>query len=142
VSLVALIWECMDLSRPPLVVGFELRSLADIEARPPHVRFTPESGHRETLLVCPLCAKRGHRPRRPKKGCLAPLRLEDRFNYDIPPLPAVGPSRLGTAVNSVVSPTRFAFGFFQFPIVAQSAKNCRERDDDYSDNAQAKSDTE
>jgi hypothetical protein len=31
--------------------------------------------------------------------------------------------------------------FFQFPIVARSSKNCGERDDDQSDNAQGKSDT-
>ena len=27
-----------------------------------NVRFTPESGHCETLLGCPLCAKSGSRP--------------------------------------------------------------------------------
>src|SRR5262249_11596963 len=31
-------------------------SIADIAACPHHVRFTPESGHREILLGCPLCA--------------------------------------------------------------------------------------
>jgi hypothetical protein len=32
----------------------------DIEKRPSEVRFTPESGHRETLLGCLLCAKSRH----------------------------------------------------------------------------------
>ena len=32
-------------------------SKADISACPIDVRFTPKSGHRETLLECPLCAK-------------------------------------------------------------------------------------
>ena len=32
-------------------------SLADIEARPINVRFTPESGHRNSVVECPLCAK-------------------------------------------------------------------------------------
>src|SRR5262249_41171150 len=35
-------------------------SLADIEAPPPDVRFTPKSRRRETLLGCPLCAKSRH----------------------------------------------------------------------------------
>ena len=37
---------------------------------------------------------------------------------------------------------RNACRFFQFPIVSQSSKDCGECDDDYSDNAQAKSDSE
>jgi len=32
-------------------------SKADIEARPINVRFTPESGHRNSVVECPLCAK-------------------------------------------------------------------------------------
>jgi len=35
-------------------------SKADIEAPSPDVRFTPKSGHRETTLGCPLCARSGH----------------------------------------------------------------------------------
>src|SRR5437762_991033 len=41
--------------------------------------------------------------------------------------------------KSVVARTWTSFGFFQFPVVAHSAKNCDERGNDYSDNAQAKS---
>ena len=32
-------------------------SLADIGVGPRHVRFTPESGHRNSVVECPLCAK-------------------------------------------------------------------------------------
>jgi len=32
-------------------------SEADIVARPDHVRFTPESGHWNSVAKCPLCAK-------------------------------------------------------------------------------------
>ena len=35
-------------------------SEADIEARPPDVRFTSESRHRGARLSCPLWAKSGH----------------------------------------------------------------------------------
>ena len=35
-------------------------SLADIEAGPGHVRFTPKSGHQLNALECPLCAKSRH----------------------------------------------------------------------------------
>src|ERR1051325_5493232 len=35
-------------------------SKADIEARLPDVRFTPESGHRSVRVACPLNAKSGH----------------------------------------------------------------------------------
>jgi len=44
--------------------------------------------------------------------------------------------------ESVVARARLSFDFLQFPIVAQSSKNCGERDDDQSDNAEAKSDRE
>ena len=37
-------------------------SEADIEAASPHVRFTPESGHWNSVVKCPLCAKSGHSP--------------------------------------------------------------------------------
>ena len=40
-------------------VRFE--SLADIGVRPRDVRFTPKSGHRNSVVECPLCAKSGHR---------------------------------------------------------------------------------
>src|SRR5262249_42109456 len=35
-------------------------SKADIGAPPSNVRFTPESGHRNSVLECLLCAKSGH----------------------------------------------------------------------------------
>src|SRR5262249_31824985 len=34
-------------------------SKADIGACPRHVRFTPKSGHRNSVVECPLCAKSG-----------------------------------------------------------------------------------
>src|SRR5215469_9114894 len=37
-------------------------SKADIAAFPTHVRFTPKSGHRNSVGECPLCAKSGHSP--------------------------------------------------------------------------------
>jgi hypothetical protein len=37
-------------------VGMSLMGLADIKARPPDVRFTPESRHQFSALECPLCA--------------------------------------------------------------------------------------
>jgi hypothetical protein len=36
-------------------------SLADIEARPTDVRYSPKSGHWNSVLECPLCAKSRHR---------------------------------------------------------------------------------
>src|SRR5262245_37627603 len=36
-----------------------MSALADIDRRLIHVRFTLESGHRETPLGCPLCARSG-----------------------------------------------------------------------------------
>jgi ATP-dependent DNA ligase len=42
----------------------------------------------------------------------------------------------------LVPRTRLWFRLFQFPLVSQTSKNCGECDDDYSDNAQAKSDRE
>jgi hypothetical protein len=33
---------------------------ADIGSRPINVRFTPESGHRNSVVECPLCAKSRH----------------------------------------------------------------------------------
>jgi hypothetical protein len=38
------------------VANTRLQSMTDIQERPPDVRFNPESGHRETLLGCPLSA--------------------------------------------------------------------------------------
>src|SRR6516165_8872517 len=35
-------------------------SKADIAAPPTNVRFTPESGHRNSVVECPLCAKSRH----------------------------------------------------------------------------------
>ena len=35
-------------------------SKADIGARPRDVRFTPKSGHWNSVSKCPLCAKSGH----------------------------------------------------------------------------------
>ena len=35
-------------------------SLADIEASPRHVRFTPNSGHWNSVVECPLYPKSGH----------------------------------------------------------------------------------
>jgi hypothetical protein len=43
--------------------------------------------------------------------------------------------------RSVVAGARSS-GFFQFPVVAHASKNCGKRDDDQSDHAQAKSDSE
>src|SRR5215468_5043559 len=54
-------------------------SEADIEARPPDVRFTSESRHRGARLSCPLWAKSGHMPSLGERGnggfrdLLAPL---------------------------------------------------------------------
>ena len=45
-------------------------------------------------------------------------------------------------IDSVVSRARFSFEFFQFPDVTHASKNCGERDDDQSDNAQTKNDSE
>src|SRR5262249_7931086 len=38
-------------------------SLADIEALPLNVRFTPKSRHWNSVCECPLCAKSGHQAR-------------------------------------------------------------------------------
>jgi hypothetical protein len=38
-------------------------SKADIVRCQADVRFTPKSGHWNSLVECPLCAKSGHRPR-------------------------------------------------------------------------------
>jgi len=35
-------------------------SKADIGGPPIDVRFTPKSGHRNSVTECPLCAKSGH----------------------------------------------------------------------------------
>ena len=35
-------------------------SLADIEALSLDVRFTPENGHWNSVVKCPLCANNGH----------------------------------------------------------------------------------
>jgi len=35
-------------------------SKADIDPLTLHVRFTPKSGHRNSVVECPLCAKSGH----------------------------------------------------------------------------------
>jgi hypothetical protein len=51
--------ELVCITESP-VIDFRNGSLADIEGRPTNVRFTPKSGHRKTLLGCPLCAKSGH----------------------------------------------------------------------------------
>src|SRR5215469_8825201 len=40
------------------------KSLADTAISPGHVRFTPESGHRYSVVECPLCAKSGHSAQR------------------------------------------------------------------------------
>ena len=43
-------------SWPGRIPDVRIGSLADIASLPPHVRFTPESGHRWMRLGCPLCA--------------------------------------------------------------------------------------
>ena len=52
-SLASEIKCCVDRLRPP--------SKADIDECLGHVRFTPKSGHRNSVVECPLCAKSGHR---------------------------------------------------------------------------------
>jgi hypothetical protein len=49
-------------------IGLPIRfgSKADIGDFPHNVRFTPESGHRNSLVECLLCAKGGHQRRKPK----------------------------------------------------------------------------
>ena len=42
---------------------FRFGSIAEIRRRPINVRFTPKSGHRNSVVECPLCAKSGHLPR-------------------------------------------------------------------------------
>jgi hypothetical protein len=41
-------------------------SKADIGASPTNVRFTPKSGHRNSVVECPLCAKSRHSALRQK----------------------------------------------------------------------------
>src|SRR6516165_12737701 len=49
--------------RPKSRVLFQQhRSKADIAASPTNVRFAPKSGHRNSVVKCPLCAKNGHAP--------------------------------------------------------------------------------
>ena len=42
-----------------LIVSVAFGSKADIPSGPRHVRFTPKSGHRNSVVECPLCAKSG-----------------------------------------------------------------------------------
>jgi len=42
------------------LVNVRFGSKADIEVRLPDVRFTPESGHWNSVVECPLCARSGH----------------------------------------------------------------------------------
>src|SRR5262252_7950108 len=42
------------------LVDVRFGSKADIGVRPRNVRFTPESGHWNPVVECPLCAKSGH----------------------------------------------------------------------------------
>jgi len=49
---------------------------ADIAARPRNVRFTPESGHRDSAAKCPLCAKKADQVRCSKKICLLAAALD------------------------------------------------------------------
>jgi hypothetical protein len=41
------------------VADVRFGSKADIALRSRHVRFTPKSGHWQTTVGCPLCAKSG-----------------------------------------------------------------------------------
>ena len=43
-----------------LVRDVRFGSKADIGARPINVRFTPESGHWDSAVECPFCAKSRH----------------------------------------------------------------------------------
>jgi hypothetical protein len=43
-----------------MAVNVRFGSKADMTPRNLDVRFTPKSGHRLSVLACPLCAKRGH----------------------------------------------------------------------------------
>lgn len=45
---------------PKTDVHVRFGSSADTEARLPHLRFTPESGHPLASRACPLCARSGH----------------------------------------------------------------------------------
>src|SRR5262249_48641614 len=47
-------------SRQILAANVRFGSKADIEACLRDVRFTPKSGHRNSVAECPLCAKSGH----------------------------------------------------------------------------------
>jgi hypothetical protein len=53
-------------------------SLAEIEARPRNVRFTPESGHWKSAARCPLCAKSGHDSER-QPHCSYPCTVTPRL---------------------------------------------------------------
>jgi hypothetical protein len=46
-------------------------SKADIGARPIEVRFTPESGHWNSIEECPVCAKSRHPALQAMAGCSA-----------------------------------------------------------------------
>ena len=61
-----------------LVRGIDVRfgSKADIGARLRDVRFTPKSGHWNSVVECPLCAKSGHASWRRKQAILQALRLD------------------------------------------------------------------
>ena len=41
-------------------INVRFGSKADIGARPRNVCFTPKSGHRNSVVGCPLCARSGH----------------------------------------------------------------------------------
>jgi hypothetical protein len=51
----------VPLKSPPKVDRFSVRhgSEADIALRPRHVRFTPQGGHSQVTVRCPLCANKG-----------------------------------------------------------------------------------
>ena len=76
----------------PLTRGANVRfgSKADIEAPPSDVRFTPKSGHGNSVVECPLCAKSGHSAlqyRTPlfdhERGLVGILSVEGAPNPDI-----------------------------------------------------------
>jgi len=68
-----------------MVCDVRFGSKADIGEGPTDVRFTPESGHRNSVVECPLCAKSRHSALRKETSLFF---TDDRLDKESLPLSA------------------------------------------------------
>jgi hypothetical protein len=94
------------------VLDFRVGALGDIEACPRDVRFTPNSGHRQSTLRCPLSANSGHYKRRSEIALKRKSDSENQSDQQV----AITPDACSDNAGQITKVQKAHIGFGRFEV--------------------------